>query len=83
MRYTAPDDAKEVKAWIGRVHATGGSASLAEAYPVRVLAVVNGRPSALMDLVTWVAWQSKSARKGERDRSSVEDEAVENRVVVS
>ncbi|MFN0247384.1 MAG: hypothetical protein ACKV2T_10900 [Kofleriaceae bacterium] len=63
LRYTAPDDANEVKDWVGRVHAAGGSASLAEAHPARVLAVVEGQPSALMDLVTWISWQSKSARK--------------------
>jgi len=62
-RYTAPADAATCKQWIARVHATGGSASLAEAYPARVLAVVSGRPSELMDLVTWVRWQFPYARK--------------------
>ena len=63
LSYKEPTDAKETKEWIARVHAAGGSASLAAAYPARVLAVVEGPPSGLMDLVTWVSWQSKSARK--------------------
>jgi hypothetical protein len=61
--YKEPTETKETKEWIARVHAAGGSASLAAAYPTRVLAVVEGPPSGLMDLVTWVSWQSKSARK--------------------
>jgi len=60
FRYKAPSDAA---AWIKRVHATGSSASLCDAYPARELVVVEGPPSGLMDLVTWVSWQSKSARK--------------------
>jgi hypothetical protein len=61
--YKQPNDAPATTAWIKRVHAAGGSASLAAAYPKRVLAVVDGPPSGLMDLVTWVSWQSKTARK--------------------
>jgi len=63
LQYKEPADAKATKAWIARVHAAGGSASLASAYPARVLAVVNGPPSGLMDLVTWVAWQFPRGRK--------------------
>jgi len=63
LRYTAPKSAKQVTKLVARVHAAGGAASLAEAYPVRQLCVVEGPPSLLMDLVTWVSWQSKSARK--------------------
>jgi hypothetical protein len=62
LQYKPPASAKEVNALIKRVHAVGGAASLAEAHPARVLCVVNGPPSMLMDLVTWVSWQSKSAR---------------------
>ncbi len=60
--YPAPD-AKLARDWIARVRAAGGSAALAEAYPKRVLAVVEGPPSGLMGLVTWVAWQFPRARK--------------------
>jgi hypothetical protein len=60
--YPAPD-AKLAKEWIARVHLAGGSAALAEAYPKRVLAVVDGPPSGLMGLVTWVSWQFPRARK--------------------
>jgi len=60
FRYKAPSDAA---AWIKRVHETSGSASLCDAHPARELVVVDGPPSGLMDLVTWVSWQSKSARK--------------------
>jgi len=63
LLYTAPDHVPTANALIKRVYATGRSASLASAYPKRVLAVVDGPPSGLMDLVTWVSWQSKSARK--------------------
>lgn len=61
--YPAPADAKIARAWIARVHAAGGSASLADAYPKRVLAVVEGPPSGLMGMVTWVSWQFPRARK--------------------
>jgi hypothetical protein len=60
--YPAPD-ADVANDWIARVHAAGGSAALAEAYPKRVLAVVEGPPSGLMGLVTWVSWQFPRARK--------------------
>jgi hypothetical protein len=60
--YPAPD-APVARAWIARVEAAGGSASLADAYPKRVLAVVDGPPSGLMGLVTWVSWQFPRARK--------------------
>ena len=63
LLYKAPEDVSTANQWIKRVYATNRSASLAAAYPARVLAVVDGPPSGLMDLVTWVAWQSKSARK--------------------
>jgi hypothetical protein len=62
LQYPAPKTAKQVAKLVDRVHAAGGAASLAEAYPARVLCVVNGPPSGLMGLVTWVSWQSKSAR---------------------
>lgn len=60
--YPAPDDAS-ARAWIERVHSAGGSASLAAAYPAPVLAVVEGPPSGLMAMVTWVSWQFPRARK--------------------
>ena len=60
--YPAPE-AKVATKWIARVRAAGGSASLADAYPKRVLAVVQGPPSGLMGLVTWVSWQFPRARK--------------------
>jgi len=63
LLYKAPEDVSVANALIKRVYATKRAASLAAAYPARVLAVVDGPPSGLMDLVTWVAWQSKSARK--------------------
>ena len=63
LKYKEPADAKLTRQWIARVHAAGGSASLASAYPARVLAVVKGPPSGLMDLVTWVRWQFPRARK--------------------
>jgi hypothetical protein len=63
LRYPAPESATQVAELVARVRAAGGSASLAEAYPARQLCVVDGPPSMLMDLVTWVSWQSKSARK--------------------
>jgi len=63
LLYKAPDDVSTANQLIKRVYAVNRSASLAAAHPARVLAVVDGPPSGLMDLVTWVAWQSKSARK--------------------
>jgi hypothetical protein len=60
--YPAPD-AKLAREWIARVHAAHGSAALADAYPKRVLAVVEGPPSGLMGLVTHVSWQFPRARK--------------------
>lgn len=45
------------------MHAAGGAASLAEAHPARELWVVDGPPSGLMHLVTYVSWHSKSTLK--------------------
>jgi len=63
LHYKAPTTAKQVTELVARVHAAGGAASLADAYPARQLCVVEGPASLLMDLVTWVSWQSKSSRK--------------------
>jgi len=63
LRFKAPADAKAAKPWITRVHAAGGAASLAEAHPARELWVVDGPPSGLMHLVTYVSWHSKSTLK--------------------
>src|SRR5689334_19584895 len=63
LRYKAPKDAKQVRPWIARVHAAGGAASLAEASPARELWIVDGPPSGLMWLVTYVSWHSKSIIK--------------------
>ncbi|GEM_PF-5661717 len=63
LHYKAPKSVKQVNQLVARVHAAGGAASLAAAYPARQFCVVNGPASQLMDLVTWVSWQSKSARK--------------------
>jgi len=60
LRFKAPKDVKVVNALVKRVHAAGGAASLAEAHPARELCVVNGPPSLLMALVTYVSWRSKS-----------------------
>jgi hypothetical protein len=63
LHYPAPESAKQTAELVARVHAAGGAASLAEAYPARQLCVVNGPPSMLMELVTWVNWGSKSGKK--------------------
>lgn len=63
LRFAAPKSVKDVNALVKRVHAAGGAASLAEAYPARELWVVSGPPSGLMELVTWVSWRSKSGKK--------------------
>ena len=58
-RYPVPPDPKM---WIDRIHAAGGSAALCKDNSAQYLCVVDGPPSRLMDFVTWVSWQSKSAR---------------------
>lgn len=63
LRYKAPANPKQAKDLVARVRAAGGSASLCKANGGRQLCVVEGPPSGLMDLVTWVSWQSKSSRK--------------------
>lgn len=63
LHFKAPKSTKQLNELVDRVHAAGGAASLAAAYPARQFCVVNGSPSLLMDLVTWVSWQMKSGRK--------------------
>jgi hypothetical protein len=62
LKFPAPKTAKQTAKLVDRVREAGGSASLTEAYPARQFCVVNGPPSWLMGLVTWVSWRSKSAR---------------------